>query len=49
MKQKLNSGDEVDAICARQWYSWKKGRLKKIKRALNKRLRREGKREIQDN
>ena len=43
MKQKLKSGDEVDAICDRKTYSWKAGVLKKIKRALNKRMRTEGK------
>ena len=43
MKQKLKSGDEYDAIAARKWYNWKAGQVKKIKRALNKRIRKEGK------
>ena len=41
MKQKLKTGDEVDAICGRQHHTWKSGTLKKIKRSLNKRFRRE--------
>ena len=43
MKQKLKSGDEVDAIYGRKWYRWRSGVIKKIKRALNKRIRKEGK------
>jgi len=43
MKQKLKSGDEVDVIYGRKWYRWRSGVLKKIKRALNKRIRKEGK------
>jgi hypothetical protein len=43
VKQKLKTGEEVDAVCARQWYHWKPGTLRKIKRVLNKRFRREGK------
>jgi len=43
MKQKLKSGDEVDAIYSRKWYHWRSGVIKKIKRALNKRIRKEGK------
>ena len=43
MKQVLKSGDEVDAILGRKWYSWRSGTIKKIKRALNKRIRKEGK------
>ena len=39
MKQKLKSGDEYDAICARKYYNWKPGEVKKIKKALNKRAR----------
>ena len=48
MKQALKSGDEVDAITARKWYNWKSGQVRKIKRALNKRNRKEGKRDIQN-
>jgi hypothetical protein len=43
MKQKLKSGDEVDAILARRWYRWRSGTIRRIKRALNKRIRKEGK------
>ena len=43
MKQVLKSGDEVDAILGREWYRWRSGTIKKIKRALNKRIRKEGK------
>ena len=43
MKQVLKSGDEVDTILGRKWYSWRSGTIKKIKRALNKRIRKEGK------
>ena len=43
MKQKLKSGDEYDAICARKWYNWKPRQIKRIKRALSKRIRKEGK------
>jgi hypothetical protein len=43
MKQKLKSGDEYDAISARKWTNWKSGQVKKVKRALNKRIRKEGK------
>ena len=43
IKQVLKSGDEVDAILGREWYRWRSGTIKKIKRALNKRIRKEGK------
>ena len=45
MKQKLISGDEYDAISknARKYHTWQRGQIKKIKRALNKRFRKEGK------
>ena len=45
MKQKLKSGDEYDAICARGLYCYlqRAGVAKKIKKRLNKRFRREGK------
>jgi len=45
MKQKIKSGDEYDAISryARSITRWRKGQLKVIKRALNKRIRKEGK------
>ena len=33
-------GDEQDALTpSRQFYNWKKGQLKKVKRAYNKRMR----------
>lgn len=48
MKQKLKSGDEVDAVCSRQWYHWKPNQIRKIKRALNKRVRKDGKQEIRE-
>ena len=41
MKQKLIKGDEVDAICSRGDFNWKPGQLRKIKRGLNKRARKE--------
>jgi len=43
-KQKLKFGDEYDAICSRPLHHWAGKRLKKIKRALNKRFRKEAKR-----
>ena len=44
MKQKLISADEQDAIGkARKYHTWQRGQIKKIKRALNKRIRKEGK------
>lgn len=45
MKQVLKSGDEQDAVSryARSVHTWAKGALRKIKRRLNKRLRKEGK------
>jgi len=46
MKQKFKSGDEVDAICGRHFHRWKRRAIKKIKRALNKRIRKEGKAEM---
>ena len=42
-RQKLISGDEVDAIYCRNYYNWSSKTLKKINRALNKRLRRKAK------
>ena len=48
MKQKLKSGDEYDAVSkiARSYKFWKPNQLKKINRALNKRVRRDGKKEL---
>jgi hypothetical protein len=44
MKQKLKSGTEYDAIGkARKYHTWQRGQIKRIKRALNKRFRKEGK------
>jgi len=43
LKQKLVDGNEVDCVYCRHLYNWKPGTIKKIKRALNKRLRKEGK------
>ena len=45
MKQKLKTGDEVDAVCAKDMYHWASGVRKKIKRQLNKRFRKEGKKQ----
>ena len=40
----MKGGDEYDALTkARKFYLWKSGQLKKIKRAYNKRLRKQGK------
>ena len=44
----MKSGDEYDGLTkARKFYLWKRGQLKKIKRAYNKRFRKYG-REIKD-
>lgn len=43
MKQKLKSGEEVDAICAREWHRWKPRQLRRVKKALGRRVRSEGK------
>jgi hypothetical protein len=43
MKQILKSGDEVDVIVGKRYYNWKAGDRAKIKKALNKRFRKEGK------
>ena len=45
MKQKLKSGDEVDAMRTRRLHSWGRRSLKWVKRKLNKRIRKEGKHE----
>ncbi len=42
---KMKTADEYDAFCSRQWHHWKPGTLKKIKRAFNKRVRQDGKKE----
>lgn len=42
MKQRLKSGDEVDVVLARKWYNFPRGFTKRVKRALNKRIRKEG-------
>jgi hypothetical protein len=38
--------DEEDAFKARRFYMWKPGRLKEIKAAYNRRLRRAAKQEL---
>ena len=43
MKQVLKSGEEVDAILCKKTISWRSGRRAKVKKALNKRIRKEGK------
>ena len=44
----MKGGDEYDALTkARKFHLWKAGQVKKIKRAYNKRFRKQGK-EIQD-
>lgn len=44
----MKGGDECDGLSkARKFYSWKKGQLKKIKRAYNKRFRKQTK-EVND-
>jgi len=44
----MKGGDEYDGLTkARKFYLWKKGQLKKIKRAYNKRFRKYNK-EIKD-
>ena len=46
MKVKLISGDEVDAIEGRKYLSFRAGERKRIKRKINRRLRRIGRLEI---
>lgn len=48
MKQKLKTGDEWDWIAWRKVLSFRPGIGKKIKRALNKRSREDGKREADE-
>lgn len=44
----MKGGDEYDALTkARKFYLWKAGQVKRIKRAYNKRFRKQGK-EIHD-
>lgn len=45
-RQELKSGDEVDAIHAKQWLFWRPGERKSIKRKLSKRARRNIKHEL---
>jgi hypothetical protein len=49
-KVPLTSGDEYDAFSgkSRSFHNWKSGQIKKLKRAYNKRLRRELTKEIND-
>tara|TARA_R110002153_G_scaffold51017_1_gene143534 strand:- start:1382 stop:1528 length:147 start_codon:yes stop_codon:yes gene_type:complete len=39
MKQKLKSGEEVDVIVGKRHYNWQAGQRATVKKALNKRLR----------
>tara|TARA_B110000483_G_scaffold239073_1_gene316895 strand:- start:413 stop:616 length:204 start_codon:yes stop_codon:yes gene_type:complete len=40
----MKGGDEYDALTkARKFYKWKAGQVKRIKRAYNKRFRKQGK------
>jgi hypothetical protein len=50
MKRKRVGGDEQDALSrkARRLYHWKPGQINRIKRRNNKRERREGKKQIQE-
>lgn len=43
MKQKLICGDEYDVVVSRQVHNLHPGETKKVKRRLNKRIRKEGK------
>jgi hypothetical protein len=44
MKQVLKSGDEFDVVTKwRKMLHWQRGEIRKIKRNLNKRFRKEGK------
>jgi len=46
----LKGGDEYDGLTkARKFYHWKSGQLKKIKRAYNKRFRKQAKSKIEEN
>lgn len=40
-RDKLKTGDEVDGICAKHLYNWGSGVRKLIKRAVNKRARKQ--------
>ena len=50
MKQKLKTGDEVDCICARHMYKYlgHAGVSARIKRGLRRRIRRDGKKDIEE-
>lgn len=42
---KMKTEGEYEAFCDRNTYNWRPGTLKKIKRAFNKRVRQDGKKE----
>lgn len=46
MKRKTVNGDEVDAIDGKNAYNWRAGDRKRIKRQVNRRERREARREL---
>lgn len=48
MKQKLICGDEYDVVVSRQVHNLHPGETKKVKRRLNKRIRKEGKHESKE-
>ena len=51
MKRKvvMKNADEYDALTkARKWYNWKRGELKRIKNAFNRRERRQAREEINE-
>jgi hypothetical protein len=46
----LKGGDEYDGLTkARKFYHWQSGQLKKIKRAYNKRFRKQAKSKLEEN
>lgn len=47
-RQKLVDGGEIDFVYARKWYNFSPKTAKWIKRKMNKRFRRDAKREIDE-
>lgn len=48
MKQKTTDGWEYDALGNRSWYNWKPGQLRYIKNKMNRRVRKESKKIIEE-
>ena len=48
MKQILKSCDEMDCMLGRKYHFWQKGEISRIKRALNKRIRQDGRRQCRE-